>query len=211
MDIQTADRLVQFRREAGFSQEELATRLGVSRQAVSKWERAESSPDTDNLLALARLYSVSLDELVGHTPAPRQSLEPCREEPEPEPAPFPAPSAGMEEAAPFLVEEERVEKLIKWVKFPYPVLVTFFYLLTGFLFHLWHPLWVLFLTIPIYYIVAVSLDKEEPFSKTFGKLLPVLVTFLFFLLGAFFGLWHPAWMLFLVIPLYYGIAACVKA
>ena len=43
------------------------------------------------------------------------------------------------------------------------------------------------------------------------KLLPVLVTFLFFLLGAFFGLWHPAWMLFLVIPLYYGIAACVKA
>ncbi|HIU31747.1 MAG TPA: helix-turn-helix transcriptional regulator, partial [Candidatus Caccousia avistercoris] len=119
MDIQTADRLVQFRREAGFSQEELATRLGVSRQAVSKWERAESSPDTDNLLALARLYSVSLDELVGHTPAPRQSLDPCREEPEP------APPADMGEAAPFLVEEERMEKLIKWVKFPYPVLVTF--------------------------------------------------------------------------------------
>ena len=38
--------------------------LGVSRQAVSKWERSESSPDTDNLIALAALYGVSLDELL---------------------------------------------------------------------------------------------------------------------------------------------------
>ena len=64
MNIEIADRLVALRRAHGYSQEELATRLGVSRQAVSKWERAESSPDTDNLIALARLYSVSLDELL---------------------------------------------------------------------------------------------------------------------------------------------------
>ena len=42
MDIRTADRLVALRRERGWSQEELAVRLGVSRQAVSKWERADS-------------------------------------------------------------------------------------------------------------------------------------------------------------------------
>lgn len=68
-------------------QEELAEQLGVSRQAVSKWERSESSPDTDNLIALARLYGVSIDELLyangtgaGHSPdssTPDQVGESC--------------------------------------------------------------------------------------------------------------------------------------
>lgn len=53
------------RHAKGFSQEELAAQLGVSRQAVSKWEKGLSSPDTENLLALAALFEVSVDELAG--------------------------------------------------------------------------------------------------------------------------------------------------
>ena len=64
MDLAIAQRLVDRRKAAGLSQEALAAQLGVSRQAVSKWERSESSPDTDNLIALAALYGVSLDELL---------------------------------------------------------------------------------------------------------------------------------------------------
>ncbi len=64
MDLAMAQRLVDRRKAAGLSQEALAAKLGVSRQAVSKWERSESSPDTDNLIALAALYNVSLDELL---------------------------------------------------------------------------------------------------------------------------------------------------
>ena len=64
MDVQIASRLANRRREAGLSQEALAAKLGVSRQAVSKWERSEASPDTDNLIALAALYGVTLDELL---------------------------------------------------------------------------------------------------------------------------------------------------
>lgn len=64
MDLAMAQRLVGRRKAAGLSQEALAAQLGVSRQAVSKWERSESSPDTDNLIALAALYGVSLDELL---------------------------------------------------------------------------------------------------------------------------------------------------
>lgn len=64
MDLAMAQRLVDRRKAAGLSQEVLAAQLGVSRQAVSKWERSESSPDTDNLIALAALYGVSLDELL---------------------------------------------------------------------------------------------------------------------------------------------------
>ena len=67
MNLEIANRLQKLRKENGYSQEELADKLGISRQAVSKWERAESSPDTDNLIILARLYNVSLDELLSDT------------------------------------------------------------------------------------------------------------------------------------------------
>lgn len=60
MNVETAQRLADLRRSKGFSQEGLARKLGLSRQAVSKWERAESSPDTENLISLAKLYGVSL-------------------------------------------------------------------------------------------------------------------------------------------------------
>jgi transcriptional regulator with XRE-family HTH domain len=64
MNIEIANRLVELRKKNGLSQEELAEKLGLSRQAVSKWERAEASPDTDNLICLAKIYNVSLDELL---------------------------------------------------------------------------------------------------------------------------------------------------
>ena len=64
MNIETANRLYQYRKNMGISQEELAGRIGVSRQAVSKWERAEASPDTDNLIELAKVYGVTLDQLL---------------------------------------------------------------------------------------------------------------------------------------------------
>ena len=81
MNIEIANRLVELRKAHGLSQEELASKLGLSRQAVSKWERAESSPDTDNLIMLSRLYGVSLDALLA------TDEEIPRPEPEPEPQP----------------------------------------------------------------------------------------------------------------------------
>ena len=68
MNLQTAQRLLEYRKSSGLSQEELAERIGVSRQAVSKWERGEASPDTDNLIALSEVYGVTLDELIKGKP-----------------------------------------------------------------------------------------------------------------------------------------------
>ncbi len=64
MNLEIAKRLSDLRKQNGLSQEQLAEKIGVSRQAVSKWERSEASPDTDNIILLARLYNVSLDELL---------------------------------------------------------------------------------------------------------------------------------------------------
>lgn len=74
MTIEIANRLQKLRKEKGYSQEQLADLLGISRQAVSKWERAEASPDTDNLICLAKLYGISLDELLNTD----QSIEDIR-------------------------------------------------------------------------------------------------------------------------------------
>ena len=57
------EKLRQLRRAKGLSQEALAEKLGLSRQAVAKWESGASRPSTENLLALAGIFGVSLDEL----------------------------------------------------------------------------------------------------------------------------------------------------
>ena len=57
------EKLIVSRNKAGLSQMELAERLGVSRQAVSRWESGDTTPTMDKLKALAKLYGVSLDWL----------------------------------------------------------------------------------------------------------------------------------------------------
>ncbi len=69
-----ARRLRELRRRAGLSQEELASRLGVSAQAVSKWELAANLPETGVLVPLARLLGVSTDELL-MSPVRREEWE----------------------------------------------------------------------------------------------------------------------------------------
>ncbi len=65
-------RITALRKEHGFSQEYIAQELGVSRQAVSKWEQDLSSPDTNNLIALAGLFHVSVEYLAVGTALPPQ-------------------------------------------------------------------------------------------------------------------------------------------
>lgn len=68
MEITLGARLAKYRKKKGLSQEELAYKLDVSRQAVSKRERDEASPDTNNLIALSKIYNVSLDDLLYKDP-----------------------------------------------------------------------------------------------------------------------------------------------
>lgn len=56
------NKLYNLRKQKGFSQEELANRLNVSRQTVSKWELGDSTPDMEKLIAISDLFEVSLDE-----------------------------------------------------------------------------------------------------------------------------------------------------
>ena len=73
------NRLYQLRKQRGFSQEELASRLNVSRQTVSKWEVGDSTPDMEKLVAMSALFDVSLDQLVLGKEAP-QTTAPVKSE-----------------------------------------------------------------------------------------------------------------------------------
>ena len=67
-----SEKLQTLRKAAGLSQEALAEQLGVTRQAVSKWETGEGKPDIDNLLPLAKLLHTTVDYLLDDTAdAPR--------------------------------------------------------------------------------------------------------------------------------------------
>lgn len=218
MNVEIANRLVQLRKQSSLSQEELAMRLGISRQAVSKWERAESSPDTDNLIALAALYKLSLDDLVHSDlpPEPAAYTPPYQPEaaftaevptldgsyyevkgmPDEEP-----PAAGQEESDPLpegsFYDTEKGKRLTETLlhQVPYPLFITTLYLVLGFIFHQWHPGWLVFLTIPIFYMP----EKEKKLPYILGN--PVAITLLYLVLGFYLNLWHPGWMIFLLIPI----------
>lgn len=59
-----SERLRQLRKNAGLSQEQLAEKLDISRQAVSKWEAGSSSPDIHNIVQLGKLYNISTDSIL---------------------------------------------------------------------------------------------------------------------------------------------------
>ena len=72
--METKEVLLQLRTEKGFSQEELAEKVMVTRQAVSRWETGETTPNTETLKLLSKLYGVSINTLLG---SPRQLICQC--------------------------------------------------------------------------------------------------------------------------------------
>ena len=71
------NKLYDLRKKKGFSQEELANRLNVSRQTVSKWEVGDSTPDMEKLIAMSDLFGISLDKLVmDKSPEPVSTVQP---------------------------------------------------------------------------------------------------------------------------------------
>ena len=70
------ERLQGLRQRSGLSQEEVAQKLFLTRQSVSKWENDGAEPGVENLKALARLYGVTVDDLVGAEESPKEEKPP---------------------------------------------------------------------------------------------------------------------------------------
>ena len=199
MNIKIANKLVELRKKNGLSQEELADKLGLSRQAVSKWERAESSPDTDNLICLAKLYNVSLNDLLNTDETIEEISREVKEKEE--------EKKSGEKPKKVLTEEERkrnrkynlIEGILSGSLF---LVVTIVYFAISFSKpEEWSRLWILYF-VPLIVISVVGCIKHRKFAE-FNY--PILATLAFFILGFYLDMWHPGWLVFVSIPVFYSV------
>ncbi len=205
--------LYELRKGASLSQEELAERLGVSRQAVSKWECGEALPDTENLIAISRIFEISLDSLVGNaqdSAAQESDNSKARvafhevdddEDNEDFESDFDDEVLDEDEAP----TANRSPLMRVLYALPYPIVVTVAFFLWGALGNAWHIAWTLFVTIPVYYSVVECIHKRRLALFAY----PVFVTFLYLLVGMVWNIWHPTWVIFITIPIYYPIAEAI--
>lgn len=184
MDLKTADRLVELRKAYGYSQEALSERLGVSRQAISKWERGESSPDTDNLIALAEVYEISIDDLLNV----EKEIKAKKEEKPKRPSVYGALARNL-------------------FRFPFWLILIAFYVGFNLIFQQWHPSWLVFFLIPIYYHLAGACCCKSKKAFLLALPIPEIAVLLYLIFGFAFGAWVKGLFVLILIPIYYwGIA-----
>lgn len=201
MDLMTATRLQQLRKNNGYSQEVLAEKLGISRQSISKWERGEASPEIDNLMALAKIYGITLDELLDIN---MDTVMVKNESPHDFKGRI---KSLLSKANDFGIYPHTAKKLMV---FPFPILIVFIYISMSMVLNIWHPLWMIFLTIPMYYRFAIACKANN--KKVFTLLLPVpeMIVTVFLLIGFSTHLWKYASLLFLIIPMFYWLVIISK-
>jgi|AGTN01.1.fsa_nt_gi Predicted transcriptional regulators len=202
MDVKVAAKLYDLRRKKGMSQEELADALGVTRQAVSKWERAESSPDTDNLIALAKLYGVSLDELIGFEEIKGDPERPEKTEKEENPSSKTDKKTDKKvsfENGKIRVESDDGNVEISGV----PPFI-----------HITDTAERQEVHIPPFIHIDSNKGKHIEIHKTpktiwnsWPAFLIILTAYL--VMGSVRGLWHPGWLVFFLVPIYYGLVDAI--
>lgn len=206
MDLAMAQRLVDRRKAAGLSQEALAAQLGVSRQAVSKWERSESSPDTDNLIALAALYGVSLDELLYGEAV--DSTDNSQTDDEAQNSNAGTVTIDGETFSSWKEAHDKLDHHGKhfhtkvgraWNKFPFPALVALAYLVLGIVYGTWGMGLFLVFLVPVYYAIGDFIDRRH-LSKLIEAIYPAAAIAWFLYMWLCLRQPHPAWIILITIP-----------
>lgn len=196
-------RLEELRRKNNLDTAGLAEKLSVRRKDVENWEQGSDSPDGEQLIKLSHIYKMPIDEILLNFDTDSNfenfkssdSLDSKR-------------GYTRADAAQAIKTEsyKPPEKLTyNWYMFPYPIIVVFAYILIGFFFNIWHPTWLLFLTIPVYYQL-VTVNRAVGFRKKANIFpYPILCVIFYLTIGFDYNLWHPMWMIFFTIPVYYMI------
>lgn len=197
MNIKLADRLVELRKQHKLSQEALAEKLGLSRQSISKWERAEASPDTDNLIALAEVYGITLDQLLGN------------DEPKTEPQPQPEQTKKTLSAKQIKGKNNLKKAPLLFIG-SIAVYAGGGIILGAFW---WALMWILFPLVLGYTFSALSMcfEDRKGLSILFSTIAAIfLAVSLYIASGITFGLWGIAWIIFLAIPAYVYVKVIKK-
>ena len=194
-------RLEELRRQRNLDKDDLARRLSVRRRDINQWETGKTAPDGEQLIKLSQLYKMPIDEILlnfdtennfGHAQPQSAAIN----------------SANSANAV--KTEPPKAKPAYNWHMFPYPVIVTGAYLIIGALFNMWHPTWLLFLTIPIYYMLVEVHNAKTFRHKANVFPFPIICVLFYLTLGFDYNLWHPMWIIFFTIPVYYMIVNGIK-
>lgn len=222
MNIEIANRLLELRKKSGLSQDELASKLGISRQSVSKWERAEASPDTDNLICLAKIYGVSLDDLLSSDQTVDEIATEKKESAEEIKKDNNVISLTDDEGQTLKIEnghircfnadgtEEHFNKKQKLIVSIIDLIIlslTFVaYFVWSLVFNAWEVSWVVWVLMPAVMSIAEAIAQKKPSKFVY----PCLIAAIYLFLGMQYNLWHPYWFLFITIPFYYMICDLIE-
>ena len=199
------EKLKELRLKNKMSQEELATKLGVTRQAVSKWEQNLALPDTNNLISIAKIFNVKVDELVNY------NTELSNDNTNVNNIKINDNSSNNNETNLDKKEVKEIED-VKNTQI-YKILSSVTFLICLIIFMLvgmyapngWNYSWIIWLLFPTFLSLFESIKRK----KVSIFLFPVLITAIYLFIGMFFKAWHPYWLLFLLTPIYYLIAEAI--
>ena len=108
-------------------------------------------------------------------------------------------------------ESKREFNVKSLYKFPAPIIAVLLYLLSGLFLGIWHPTWLIILTIPLYYQLVATFSTKNFRKRLYRFPMPVSCTLLFLFIGTAFDVWHPTWILFLLIPIYYMLIPFISS
>ena len=178
------EKIQTLRKQKGLSQEQLAEKITVSRQAVSKWELSESFPDVDNIVQLSNIFDVSTDYLLRNGAA--ASIDDSQKE---KPAAESTVSAKRADDWDDWDEDEEPTTIKGFFHSEIYFIALIVFLIVGFVWNLWHPGWIVFL------IASAISDLIEDISSA---LVYIAAIALFLIMGFVWNLWHPGWIIFLI-------------
>jgi len=205
------EKIQTLRKQKGMSQEQLAEKVTISRQAVSKWELGESIPDIDNIVQLSRIFDVSTDFLLKNditksldldflentenkenTPALSfNDTDIKMEQPELSEPPKKLTWADIEDEEDENEDDEYEgdpNTIIGTLIASKYIIATIIFFVMGFIWGNWHIGWIVFLI-----AAAFSFKQFNAYSSVFA-----VATAVYMIMGFVWGLWHPGWLLFLV-------------
>jgi len=229
MTIEIANRLVEFRKKKGYSQEQIAEMLGVSRQSVSNWESGEVTPSIEYFGQLAKIYGCTIDDLYNTEKNVDDVLkeeEKYKKEKKKTDTVNINPSgihiksedgdevhigaSGIHVYENSEVVDAPIKNSYRWETVSGIItgisVIAFIvaYLILGFLGEKgsWGRWWVLLVLIPVPGCI-VEMFRHKKFSDF---PMALVVTFLYLFAGTFYGRWSPEWVIFFAIPVYHIIA-----
>ena len=197
------EKIKELRIKNNLSQEELANKLGVTRQAVSKWEQNLALPDTNNLILISKIFNVKIDELINYNNnlSDKNINVDINNNDK-------IDNKVSKLDANTIKENENIKNtpIYNMLSSLTVLICLITFILVGmYATNGWNYSWIVWLLLPTFLSLFESIKRRK--ASLF--LFPVLITAIYLFIGMYFKAWHPYWLLFLSIPIYYLIAEAI--